>query len=564
MLSSFGQFLVKYPELALYLAIAIGYWIGGVKFGNFSFGPVTGSLFAGILIGQFAEVPVSGMTKAFLFLLFLFGIGYSVGPQFLQALRKDGLKSVVLAFVCTTVGLLTALAVSRTLGLDAGFSAGLLSGALTQSPAMGTATEAIGALPISEIARSQLVAHVAVADAVCYLFGAVGAIWFCGSLGPRLLNVDIEAEARELERTFGIERSTPGSVSGYRHFEFRAYRLATDAAAVGKRVDEAETLVHDSRLFILRIRRGNEIIESSPDIRLEADDVVAVAGRRETIIRMLDARAEEVEDRQLLDISFLVVELLLSRKIGITVEEAAKRDWARGLYLRSVKRGDAEMPLLPDLLLERGDVLTVVGPEPVVARAAKELGPVIAPTMSTDFITLGCAIFIGGLVGTLLRIPVGGMVVSIGTSVGALVAGLVVGHLRTRHPLFGRIPDGAVSLMTSLGLAAFVAMTGLHAGPVFVSAIKEVGFGLLIGGAIVTLTPLVVGLYFGRYVLRMNPVLLLGGIAGALTMTAAMAAVQARSKSPVAVLGYTPAYPIAQILLTLWGSVMVIATGVPS
>jgi putative transport protein len=145
----------------------------------------------------------------------------------------------------------------------------------------------------------------------------------------------------------------------------------------------------------------------------------------------------------------------------------------------------------------------------------------------------------------------------IGTSVGALVAGLLVGHLRTRHPLFGRIPDGAVALMTSLGLAAFVAMTGLHAGPVFVPALKEAGLGLLLGGMVVTMMPLLVGLAFGHWVLRMNPVLLLGALAGALTMTAAMAAVQARADSPVAVLGYTPAYPVGQILLTVWGSIIV-------
>lgn len=562
-MESIGRFLVGYPELALYLAIAIGYWIGGLRFGTFSFGPVTGSLFAGILIGQFGDVPVSSMTKAFLFLLFLFGIGYSVGPQFLQSLRRDGLKSVLLALVCTSVGLLTALFVSRLLGLDAGFAAGLLSGSLTQSPAMGTATEAIGSLPVSEAVRSQLVAHVAVADAVCYLFGAVGAIWFCSALAPKLLNVDIEAEARKLEQTLGIEREVPGAVSGYRQFEFRAFRLAADGRAVGKRVDEAETLSPGNRLFILHVRRDGVLVEAAPELRLQAGDVIAVTGRRQSIVEIVGSEAEEVEDRDLLSVSFLVNQVLLSKLAGLTIEEASKRDWARGLYLRSVTRGGSELPLMPDLVLERGDILTLIGPAPVVTRAAAVLGPVIAPTTATDFITLGLAIFVGGLVGALIRLPIGGVVVSIGTSVGVLVAGLIVGHLRIRHPLFGRIPDGAVSLMTSLGLAAFVAMTGLHAGPVFVSAIREVGLGLLVGGCAVTLMPLLVGLYFGRYVLRMNPVLLLGGVAGALTMTAAMAAVQTRSKSPVAVLGYTPAYPVAQILLTLWGTVMVIATGAP-
>jgi putative transport protein len=293
---------------------------------------------------------------------------------------------------------------------------------------------------------------------------------------------------------------------------------------------------------------------------LREGDVVAVTGRREAIVQLLDPRAEEVEDRELLDVPFQVNEVLLTKGAGRTIGQAAAEDWARALFLRSVRRGDVQLPIAPDLILERGDILTLVGPETVVARAAEQLGPVIAPTTATDFVVLGLAIFIGGLAGATIYVPVGSISISLGTSVGALVAGLVVGHLRTRHPLFGRIPDGAIALMTSLGLAAFVAMTGLHAGPIFVSALKEVGLGLLLGGAVVTLLPLLVGLFFGRYVLKMNPVLLLGGIAGALTITAAMAAVQTASKSPVAVLGYTPAYPIANILLTIWGTVIVIAT----
>ncbi len=559
MISWIEQFLVRYPELALYLAIAGGYYIGNFKLGTFSLGPVTGSLFAGILIGQFAEVPVSAMTKAFLFLLFLFGIGYSVGPQFLLTIRKDGLKSVALAFVCSATGLGVAYLVATVLALDAGFAAGLLSGALTQSPAMGTATEAIGALPLPEAHRAQLVAHVAVADAVCYLFGAVGAIWFCSVAGPKLLNINLEAEAKKLERALGMEQKAAGAISGYRHFEFRAYRVVAAGLIIGRSIAEIEATLAEHRLFILRVRRHGDIIESLADLRLEADDIVAVTGRREAIVKLLGT-AEEVEDRELLDVPFLINQVFLTRLAGATLQALVADGWTRGLYLRSIRRGDVDLPLAPGIVLERGDILTLVGPEPVVVRASERLGPVIEPTTATDFVVLGLAIFLGGFAGTLVQIPLGGIVVSLGTSVGALVAGLIVGHLKTRHPLFGRIPDGAIALMTSLGLAAFVAMTGLHAGPVFVSALKEVGVGLLLGGGVVTLAPLIVGLYFGRYVLRMNPVLFLGGLAGALTMTAAMAAVQTQSRSPVAVLGYTPAYPIAQILLTLWGTVIVIAT----
>ncbi|WP_207538175.1 aspartate-alanine antiporter [Sabulicella rubraurantiaca] len=552
-------FLVKYPELAVFLVISLGYWIGGFKLGGFGLGPVTGSLFAGILVGQIAHVPVSGMAKSFLFLLFLFGIGYSVGPQFMQALKRDGAKPMLLAVVCNVTGLAAAVVVAKLLGLDPGLAAGLVSGALTESPAMGTATEAINALPLPEAERARLVAHIGVADAVCYLFGALGVIIFCSVIGPRLLGVDLKAEALALERELGIERSSPGVISAWRRFEVRAYRLTADAPATGLSVEEAERRAGDSRLFIQRVRRCGQIIEAEPSFVLQAGDVVAVSGPRDILVGLLGARAEEAEDRDLLDIPVAVVDVLLTNRdvAGRSLGELAQSAWARSVYLRSLTRGGAAIPFGAGVTLERGDILHLAGPEPVIAQAAKRIGPVIAPTTATDFVTLGLAIFLGGVAGVLITFPVGELRISLSTSVGTLLAGLLVGHLRTRHPLFGRIPDGAVSLMTALGLAAFVGMTGLHAGPIFFPAVAEAGIGLLIGGAVVTILPMFVGLYFGRYVLRMNPIIILGGLAGAQTMTAAMAAVQDRSGSPVAVLGYTPAVPLGHILLTTWGTVIV-------
>src|SRR3954452_24845918 len=204
------QFLGRYPELALFLVIAAGYWIGSFKVGAFSLGPVTGSLFAGLFVGQFAHVPVSGMTKSFLFLLFLFGIGYSVGPQFVQALKRDGLQPMLLAVVVAITGLAASLLVSKLLRLDPGFAAGLMSGSLTQSAAMGTATDAINGLSLSEAERARLIAHVAVADAVTYVFGYAGVILFLTVVAPSLLRIDLRAEALKLEQALGMSRAKPG------------------------------------------------------------------------------------------------------------------------------------------------------------------------------------------------------------------------------------------------------------------------------------------------------------------------------------------------------------------
>jgi len=560
MLTWLEQFLVRYPELALFLVIAAGYWIGSFKIGPFAVGPVTGALFAGLILGQFAHVPVSGMTKSFLFLLFLFGIGYSVGPQFIVTLKRDGLKPILLTLVVCLTGLAASIVVAKALRLDPGFAAGLMSGALTTSPSMGTATDAINGLPLTEAERGLFVAHIAVADAVCYIFGYAGVIIFLTVIAPALLKIDLTTEALKLEQTLGMTRAKPGLASAWRKFELRAYRLVEGSPLVGLSVAAAEARVPEHRLFIHRLRRGENILEASPKMTLEAGDVIALSGPRQIIVESIGPRAEEIEDRELLDVPLTAADVLLtnSKLAGTNLGDASKEDWTRGLYLRSLRRGNQELPIAAGVVLQRGDMLRIVGPEPVIQKATPRIGTIVAPSATIDFVVLGLAIFLGGLIGVLATFSVGGISISLSTSVGTLLAGFLVGHLRTHYPLFGQIPDGAVNFMTSLGLAAFVGLTGIHAGPIFLSAVREAGIGLLLGGMAVTVLPQVVGLAFGHLALRMNPILLLGALAGAQTVTAAMAAVQERSGSPVAVLGYTPAYPVANILLTIWGSIMVL------
>ncbi len=560
MLTWLEQFLVRYPELALFLVIAAGYWIGSFKIGAFSLGPVTGALFAGLFVGHFAHVPVSGMTKSFLFLLFLFGIGYSVGPQFMQSLKRDGLKPMLLAVVVCMTGLAASILVAKALRLDPGFAAGLMSGSLTQSAAMGTATDAVNGLALPEADRALFVAHIAVADAVCYIFGYAGVIIFCTMVAPVLLKIDLRTEALKLEQALGVTRAKPGLASAWRKFELRAYRLAEESPLAGLTVAAAEARVPDQRLFIHRLRRGERVLEAEPGTTLEAGDVIALSGPREFIVERIGPSAEEVEDKELLDVPVTSADVLLmnSKLAGTNLGDASREDWARGLYLRWVRRGSQEIPVGAGVVLQRGDLLRIVGPEPVVERAVAKIGAVVAPSASTDFVVLGLAIFLGGVIGVLVTFSVGSVKISLSTSVGTLLAGLVVGYLRSLYPLFGRIPDGAITFMTSLGLAAFVGLTGIHAGPIFLSALREVGIGLLFGGMVVTLLPQVIGLFFGHFVLRMNPILLLGALTGGQTVTAAMAAVQERSGSPVAVLGYAPAYPVANILLTTWGTIIVL------
>ena len=555
-----GNLFTKYPEMGVYLAVGLGYLIGKLKFRGVGVGAVTGSLLGGILIGNFFHISVSDQAKAILFLLFLFGIGYSVGPSFFQTFKGEGWRWVLLGVFIPVIGLLAAYSVARFLKLDVGYSAGLLSGALTESPAIGTASEAIQALSIPDEQKQQLIGHIAVADAICYIFGTLGVIWCCSSLGPKLLGIDLREESKKVEASLGIQRKKLGVSSAWQPIGFRAYTVSQDAHIVGKTIAQAEKSVPGARLFVERFRRRGEIVSPAPATVVEVGDTLAVIGRTDILVTALGPSSIEVADSELLEIPVATFDIYVTSKAiaGKTLQELSDGvAEARGVLLRGITRGEQSLPIGTETVVERGDTLRVTGSETAVEELARVIGTKIEPTVESDFAVLGLAVFVGILVGGILTIPVGNLRITLGTSVGTLLSGVVVGWMRSVKPWFGRMPDAAILFMRSFGLAAFVAMIGLKAGPIFVHAVKEYGVVLLVGGVVVTLTPLIAGLFFGRYVLGLNPALLVGGIAGAQTMIAGVAAVQEQTGSPVSTLGYSYTVAFGHILLTTWGTVIV-------
>jgi putative transport protein len=551
----------RYPEMAVYLALGLGYLLGRLKFRSFGIGVVTSSLLAGITIGALFHVPVSEQAKAMLFLLFLFGIGYSVGPSFFRNLKGDGWRWAVLAVFVPVVGLVTAYVVARILKLDVGYSAGLLSGSLTESPAIGTASEAIrGLSTLSDEQRQLLIGHVAVADAICYIFGTLGVILWCSSIGPKLLRIDLRTESKKEEAKVGILHRKLGVTSAWQPIGFRAYKVQQDAPIVGKTVAAAEKDVGNARLFVERIRRGGEIFFPNLTTVIQAGDIVAVLGRTEVLVKILGPTSSETTDPELLEIPVASYDLYVTSKdiAGKTLQQIVDNvELTRGVLLRTITRGGLSLPIGANVVVDRGDVLHVTGPEPTIEKLAPVIGRKIQPTEDADIGVLGIAIFVGVLLGAVITFPIGRVHISLGTSVGTLLAGLIVGWARSTRPWFARIPDAAILFMRSIGLAAFVAMIGLKAGPIFISAVKESGYLLFLGGIFVTTLPLLSGILFGHYVLRLDSVQLLGGVAGAQTMIAGVAAVQEKSDSPIATLGYSYTVAIGHILLTTWGTIIV-------
>ena len=549
------------PELAIFLTLALGFLIGRLKVGSFSLGTVVGTLLAGVLVGQLG-IQVPAVVKAVFFDLFLFTTGYKVGPQFFRGLRKDAASQVALTVVLCVTCLVTAFVAAKLLGYDVGTAAGLLAGAFSESTVIGTAGEAINRLALPEAEKARLLNNIPIAYAVTYLIGAAAVVWFLPAVGPKLMGIDLREEARKTQAQGPEGRELgPGIVSASRRFDVRAYRVTSDKL-VNRTVAEIEGLPRDVRVFILRLRREGALVEPEPTTVVRRDDVVAVATQHGVHVERGGVIGPEVEDPELLDIPIAMLDVVVTRAAfaGMSLAELASREFARGVFLAKLVRAGEEMPVAPGTRVDRGDVMSLIGPTPAVEGAVKELGYPDRPTHATDMIFVGTGIVLGGLVG-LLSVTVGGLPLTLTASGGALIMGLVFGWLRSVRPFFGRIPEPAIWIFDTVGLCVFIGVVGIGAGPGFVAGLQKTGVSLLVVGLICALTPHVVAILFGRYVLRMSPLVLLGACAGAGTMTAALRAIQDEAQSKVPALGYTVPYAIGNILLTAWGPVIVAMMG---
>src|SRR5215203_4298823 len=368
----FANTLRTYPEIAIFLSLAFGYYFGSFTYKGLGLCAVTATLIAAVIIGQLG-ITVTGPLKSFFFLMFLFAIGYAVGPQFVRGIAKDGLPQALYACVVCVFCLLSAYLVAKLAGYDAGSAVGLYAGSQTISASMGLGTDAINRLGLPPEQTKNLLDAMPVAYAITYIFGTVGSAVVIALLGPALLGINLEEACKRYEEKHGGKKAVGGPGTAWHQFDLRAYRVGQDARIAGKAVRDAELLLPEQRVYVQRIRRGDELMDATSETVIQAGDVVAVAGRRDVLVDLIGSAAEEVDDRELLAIPTEGLDVYVTAKKvdGQTLAELAQAPWARGVFLRKITRGATatDIPILPSTKVNRGDILTLVGRTQDVSQA---------------------------------------------------------------------------------------------------------------------------------------------------------------------------------------------------
>ncbi|MDE7349943.1 MAG: aspartate-alanine antiporter [Muribaculaceae bacterium] len=547
------------PTIPLFLTLGIGFWLGGLKIKSFSLGPVTATLLVGVLIGQL-DIPIAEPLKTVSFLLFLFAIGYRVGPQFFRGLKGDGVKQMLFAVVECVICIVVCIVAARLMGYNTGTAIGLFAGSQTISASIGVGSDIISSMKIDPEVKKSLIGMIPSAYAVTYIFGTIGAAWIVANLGPKLCGgldkakqqiAEMEAEMEE-----GEFSAQPGLMVANRPVSFRAYKAESSFFKRPRTVSEIEEALAGlgHRLFVERLRVGGDVVEVEPEMKVRRGDTIVIGGRRETVVNEAGIIGQEVVDHELLNFEAENLPVTVSKNgaAGMTLGELRNSDFMSGVMVKSLVRDDVRIPLHSRTVLEAGDVLTLVGLQKDVAEAVGEIGYPDRKTETTDVAFLSFGVAIGCFIGALC-LHFKGVPISLTTSGGALLSGLFFGWLRNRKPTLGRIPSSVVWVLDNVGLCLFIAIVGLAAGPTFISGLKEAGIGLFFVGLACTALPLIISIFIGHYIFRFPIAVTLGCVAGGRNAVAALGAIQDNLDSTLPAMGYTVTYAVSNFLLIFGG-----------
>ncbi len=556
------ELLQSQPVIALFLSLFFGYFLGKFKVGKFQLGGIAGTLIAAVIIGQIG-IHVDPAIKGIFFALFIYAVGYNGGPEFFSSLNRKTLNQVVAAVLMTVTGLLVVLGCAKLWNLSAGLAAGLAAGGLTQSAIIGTASDAIDLLGLSKSVAQSMKVDVAVGYSVTYIFGSLGPILMVTALFPLLYKWDLRKEAVKLAQKLGGggKELEEGEYIPLARADSRVFKVAEKAPVVGHGRNFLEDLYHDD-VRTEAVRRGGESVPVDDSLTFTPGDLVMVTGLRTSLEKCSETIGPEYEDE---DNLFQVVEE--SRKVFVTNKELNMKTLDElhhfsegkhlGVFYTGLSRMGHPLPLLPDTVVHVGDEITLTGAKEDLNRVEKLIGYKSPSAHATEFMTFGLGMVLGYLIG-LVSFKIGTADVSLGSGLGCLVSGLLFGFMRAKHPRFGGVDTGAAMFLQTFGLAVFVGVVGLNAGAKALETIQQHGITLFYLGVVVTLLPQILVFFFSYYVLKIkNPVTSMSVVAGSRSANPAFSALLEKTQNATPVPAFTVTYAVANILLTLWGPVIV-------
>jgi putative transport protein len=558
-MEAFFKFLEANPFLLLFITVGLAVWVGKFSVKGYGLGMVAAAIVVGVALATWAstygvKLQLDNFAKSLMYYLFMYGVGLRVGPSFFNSLKKDGLTFTILAVVCSVLGLVLVVVLSRMFDLPAGAVGGVLAGSQTMSAAIGTAEMAVtqGAFKIPEGSTAEGVsAMIALGYGISYIWGTVGIILICKYL-PKWWGVDARKSAKEYEEKFGVANLDDVGLSGYRPGGLRAYRLE-NRETVGKSIAQFRQTYPQYR--ILNIVRGEKALGASPDLVMQEGDIVALGGRLEDLTANMGLMGAEVPDAKALAIPIDQAEILVTQKgvVGKALKEFRQEDFAGQMQVVRMERGGVPFPVGAETKLQRFDVIFVAGLKSAVEKVAAVLGRVARPSTGTDLLTLSVGMVLGLLIGG-INIPVGSFQVGLGNAGGLLLSGILVSSVVSRLRFFGSTPNAARNILEDLGLVTFVAIVGINAGSSLLAQLTgAVALKIFIVGFIACTLPPFVTWALGYHVFKINPAVLMGGVAGARSHSGPCREAAKEIGSSVPWVGFPVGYAVSGVLITVFG-----------
>jgi len=558
-MQGFFEFLGENPYILLFFTVGMAVWVGKFSVKGYGLGMVAAAVVVGAAIATWAstygvKLQLDNFAKSLMYYLFMYGVGLRVGPSFFNSLKKDGITFTILAVICSVLGLALVVITAKWFDLPAGSAGGILAGSQTMSAAIGTAEMAMeqGAYKIpAGTTAEQVSGMIALGYGVTYIWGTVGIILICKYL-PRWWGVDAKAAAKQYEEEHGVKNVDDAGITGYRAGGLRAYRVE-NPATVGKSISAFRQA--NPQYKIINVVRGDEALGASPDLVLQSGDVVALGGKLEDLTSNLGLVGAEIAHQKVLNIPLDQAEILLLEDSydGRALKEFAKEDFAGQFGISRIERAGEPIPVGADTLLKRFDVLFISGLKGTIEAVAAKLGKIARPSTSTDLLTLAAGMVLGLLIGK-INVPVGDFMVGLGNAGGLLLSGIFVSSASSRLRFFGGTPNAARNILEDLGLVTFIAIVGINAGATLLEQLTgAIAVKIFLAGFIASTIPPFVTWAIGYHFFKVNPAVLMGGVAGSRSHSGPAREAAKEINSSVPWVGFPVGYAVSGVLYTVFG-----------